>query len=44
MTQRYAHLRDEALKNGDRQIDDVFKQQESEDDAPDKVVNIQGRE
>ncbi len=44
MTQRYAHLRDEALKNGAGQIDDIFKQQESEDDTPGKVVNIQGRE
>lgn len=25
MTQRYAHLRDEALKNGASQIDDIFK-------------------
>jgi integrase len=27
MTQRYAHLRDDALKNGASQIDDIFKQQ-----------------
>jgi len=27
MTQRYAHLRDDALKNGAGQIDDIFKQQ-----------------
>lgn len=44
MTQRYTHLRDEALKNGAGQIDDIFKQQESEDKSQDKVVNIQGLE
>ena len=44
MTQRYAHLRDEALKNGAGQIDDIFKQQESEAVGTDKVVNIQERE
>ena len=26
MTQRYAHLRDDALKNGAGQIDDIFNQ------------------
>jgi len=40
MTQRYAHLRDEALKNGAGQIDNIFKQHENEDEA-DKVMNIQ---
>lgn len=30
MTQRYAHLRDESLKNGASQIDDIFKQKEDE--------------
>jgi len=31
MTQRYAHFRDEALKQGDGQIDDIFTQQAGED-------------
>ena len=35
MTQRYAHLRDEALKAGARQVDDIFKKQELA-----KVVNL----
>ena len=40
MTQRYAHLRDEALKNGAGQIDDIFKKQK-EMAQDKKVVNIQ---
>ncbi len=39
MTQRYAHLRDESLKNGASQIDDIFKQQK-EAKHEKKVVNI----
>ena len=39
MTQRYAHLRDEALKNGAGQIDDIFKTQ-AEGSQKKKVVNI----
>ncbi|HBT88854.1 site-specific integrase [Desulfobacter sp.] len=40
MTQRYAHLRDDALKNAANQLDDILKQQELSQDK--KVVNIQG--
>lgn len=36
MTQRYAHLRDDALKNGASQIDDIFKRQPKEN----KIVTI----
>jgi len=36
MTQRYAHLRDEALKSGAGQIDDIFRQTAKEE----KVVKI----
>lgn len=36
MTQRYAHLRDDALKNGAGQIDDIFKKEEGEK----KIANI----
>ena len=36
MTQRYAHLRDDALKNGASQIDDIFKQQA----VKEKIVKI----
>lgn len=42
MTQRYAHLRDEALKNGAGQIDDIFKKQE-EATQDKKIVNISKR-
>ncbi len=42
MTQRYAHLRDEALKNGASQIDDIFKKQVSRSQKK-KIVNIQNR-
>ena len=42
MTQRYAHLRDEALKHGAGQIDDIFKKQETAEPEK-KVVNIHGR-
>jgi integrase len=41
MTQRYAHLRDEVLKNGAGQIDDIFKKQ-AEDSQEKKIVNIRG--
>lgn len=34
-TQRYAHLRDEALKAGAGQVDDIFKKQKQA-----KVVNL----
>ena len=37
MTQRYAHLRDDTLKNGAGQIDDIFKHQK---DQMKKVVNF----
>ena len=37
MTQRYAHLRDDALKGGASQIDDIFKQLTPEQQ---KVINI----
>ncbi|CCK82404.1 tyrosine-type recombinase/integrase [Desulfobacula toluolica] len=36
MTQRYAHLRDEALKDGAGQIDDIFKQASEKD----KIIKI----
>ncbi len=36
MTQRYAHLRDDALKSGASQIDDIFSQQKETK----KIVNI----
>ncbi len=36
MTQRYAHLRDEALKDGAGQIDDIFKQVSEKD----KIIKI----
>ncbi|WP_304511559.1 tyrosine-type recombinase/integrase [Desulfobacula sp.] len=39
MTQRYAHLRDDALKSGAGQIDDIFKQQKDAKQEK-KVVNI----
>jgi len=39
MTQRYAHLRDDALKSGASQIDDIFKQQTAAFEQP--VVNIE---
>jgi integrase len=39
MTQRYAHLRDDALKNGASQIDDIFNQQKDVKQEK-KVVNI----
>lgn len=39
MTQRYAHLRDETLKNGAGQIDDIFKQQK-ESAQEKKIVNL----
>jgi Site-specific recombinase XerD len=42
MTQRYAHLRDEALKNGAGQIDDIFKKQ-AENSQEEKIVNIKDR-
>ena len=42
MTQRYAHLRDEALKNGAGQIDDIFKKQ-AEGSQEKKIVNIRNR-
>lgn len=38
MTQRYAHLRDDALKNGASQIDNIFKQQKEA--AVTKVVAL----
>ncbi len=43
MTQRYAHLRDDALKSGAGQIDDIFKKQEAASKEK-KVVNIRGLE
>jgi len=43
MTQRYAHLRDDALKNGAGQIDDIFKKQEKASKEK-KIVNIKGLE
>ncbi|MBC2704803.1 site-specific integrase [Desulfobacula sp.] len=39
MTMRYAHLRDDALKSGASQIDDIFKRQKFEQ----KVVNIEDK-
>jgi integrase len=42
MTQRYAHLRDDALKNGAGQIDDIFKKQ-AEGTQEKKIVNIQNK-
>lgn len=39
MTQRYAHLRDETLKNGAGLIDDIFKQQK-ESAQEKKIVNL----
>jgi len=39
MTQRYAHLRDDALKKGAGQIDDIFKRQKN-DGHQKKIVNI----
>ena len=39
MTQRYAHLRDDALKSGASQIDDIFKHQRDNGQEK-KVVNI----
>lgn len=42
MTQRYAHLRDETLKNGSNQIDDIFKQQKQTFADGKKVVDIRG--
>jgi hypothetical protein len=36
MTQRYAHLRDDALKKGAGQIDDIFKRSVEKD----KIVRI----
>lgn len=39
MTQRYAHLRDEALKSGAGQIDDIFKKHEAAAQEK-KVVNF----
>ena len=42
MTQRYAHLRDEALKNGAGQIDEIFNRQK--DGEPErKIVQISGK-
>ncbi len=41
MTQRYAHLRDDALKSGASQIDDIFKQQEKA--VEQKVVNFKSK-
>ena len=38
MTQRYAHLRDDALKNGASQIDNIFSQQEEASEQ--KIVNF----
>jgi integrase len=43
MTQRYAHLRDEALKAGAGQVDDIFKKQAEEAEKKQKqakVVNL----
>ena len=37
MTQRYAHLRDEALKSGASQIDDIFQNFEIQNQ---NIVNI----
>jgi len=42
MTQRYAHLRDEALKSGAGQIDDIFKKQ-TENTQEKKIVNIHNK-
>lgn len=39
MTQRYAHLRDDALKSGASQIDDIFNQQQK-NNSKKKIVNI----
>ena len=36
MTQRYAHLRDDALKSGASQIDNIFRQSNQEK----KIINI----
>lgn len=43
MTQRYAHLRDEALKDGSSQVDEIFKKQAKEAQEKQKqakVVNL----
>jgi len=37
MTQRYAHLRDDALKDGAAQIDNIFNQSKV---ANSKIVNL----
>jgi len=42
MTQRYAHLRDDALKSGAGQIDDIFKRQKN-NSREQKVVNIENK-
>lgn len=42
MTQRYAHLRDDALKSGAGQIDKIFKQQKDAEQEK-KVVNIRNQ-
>ena len=42
MTQRYAHLRDDALKNGAAQIDDIFKHQK-DSHLEQKTVNIKNK-
>ncbi|RLC25738.1 MAG: site-specific integrase [Deltaproteobacteria bacterium] len=42
MTQRYAHLRDEALKDGAGQIDAIFNQQKNVGQGK-KVVNMKGK-
>jgi hypothetical protein len=40
MTQRYAHLRDEALKAGAGQVDDLFKKQAKEAEEKQKQTKI----
>ncbi len=40
MTQRYAHLRDEALKAGAGQVDDIFKKQAKEAEEKQKQAKI----
>jgi integrase len=40
MTQRYAHLRDETLKNGAGQIDDIFKKYEEKSAQGEKILNF----
>ena len=40
MTQRYAHLRDESLKSGASQIDDIFNKIENKKQPETKIVNI----